>query len=162
MNFLAGTSAGVFAGENGSPAAGIEGRGVRHISRIGGDLFAGAGDGVYRSSNGKDWKRMGADGLEVWDIAHAPDDERSLFAGTQPAHVFKSDDGGGSWKEMDSFLRAPGAATWCLPGTPPPSARARTLVVDGAGRYRVGVEVGGVAVSNDSGSSWDLTLPGGT
>jgi hypothetical protein len=160
MDFLAGTSAGIFVGA-GAPADGVSERGIRHLSIIGGDLFAGASDGIYRSSNGKSWQRMGADGLEVWDVAHAPGDSRQLFAGTQPAHVFKSEDGGSSWKEMDSFLKAPGANSWCLPGTPPPSARARTLVVDGSGRYRVGVEVGGVAASDDSGATWDLTLPGG-
>ena len=163
MDFLAGTGAGIFAGGAGSPADGLAERGVRHISVIGGDFFAGAGDGVYRSSDGRAWKRMGAEGKEVWDIGHLPGDDKALYAGTQPAHVFESHDGGASWTDMESFLKAPGAGSWCLPGTPPPSARARTLVFDSsdARRLHVGVEVGGVASTANGGASWTVSLPGG-
>jgi len=163
MDFLAGTGAGIFAGGPSSPAHGLGEHGVRHLSMIGGDFFAGASDGVYRSADGRSWTRVGADGKEVWDVGHVPGDDRTVYAGTQPAHIFASHDGGSSWAEMESFLKAPGAATWCLPGTPPPSARARTLVFDAtdSNRFHVGIEVGGVASSEDGGQSWTVSLPGG-
>jgi hypothetical protein len=163
MEFLAGTSAGIYAGGSSAPAGGSDGRGFRHISLIGSDLFAGAGDGVYRSGDGRSWQRMGVEGKEVWDILPAPGDSRRLYAGTQPAHIFESNDGGSTWGEMGSFLKAPGAERWCLPGTPPPSARARTLAFDSNNpeHFRVGVEVGGIASSDDGGATWDVTLPGG-
>jgi hypothetical protein len=163
MEWIAGTAAGVFGSGAGSQASGLTERGVRHLSMIGGDFFAGASDGIYRSGDGRSWKRVGAESTEVWDIGHLTGDDRTLYAGTQPAHIFESRDGGGSWSEMESFLRAPGAATWCLPGTPPPSARARTLVFDATNpdRFHVGVEVGGVASSADRGASWTVSLPGG-
>ena len=97
MDFLAGTGAGIFAGGPGSPAGGLEERGIRHISMIGGDFFAGASDGVYRSSDGRSWTRTGAEGKEVWDVGHVPGDDRTVYAGTQPAHIFASHDGGSSW-----------------------------------------------------------------
>ncbi len=162
MGFLAGTSAGIFTEDARTEVEGIAGRGVRHISLVRGDLFAGAADGIYRSSDGRAWQRMGVEGMEVWDIRPQPGAPRTLYAGTQPAHVFTSVDGGSTWSEMESFLKAPGADRWCLPGTPPPSARARTLAFDSANpeHFRVGIEVGGVALSDDGGESWDLALPG--
>ena len=106
-----------------------------------------------------------ASALKTWKsgISRRRRISRTLYAGTQPAHLFTSRDGGGSWQEMESFLRAPGATTWCLPGSPPPSARARTLVVDsGDPRHlHVGVEVGGVASTDDGGANWAVSLPGG-
>jgi hypothetical protein len=163
MDFLAGTSSGIFAGSAGAPAQGISERGIRHISLVNGDFFAGASDGVYRSSDGKSWQRRGVNDKEVWDILPAPGDKRTLYAGTQPAHIFTSRDGGDSWNEMEEFLTAPGAERWCLPGTPPPSARARTLAFDSnnPSSFRVGIEVGGVAGSDDGGRTWNLSLPGG-
>jgi hypothetical protein len=163
MDFLAGTASGIYAGGAGNPTEGTADRGFRHLSLVGDSFFAGASDGVYRSSDGRSWRRMGVDGKEVWDIVPAPGQKQRLYAGTQPAHVFSSDDGGSSWSEMTSFLEAPGADRWCLPGQPAPSARARTLAFDSGNpeRFRVGIEVGGVARTDNGGGSWDLTLPGG-
>lgn len=163
MDFLVGTSAGVFLGGSGAPAEGGPSRGIRHLSMIGGDVFAGGADGIYCSGNGgRSWKQSGFGGSEVWDMA-APGDGKTIYAGTQPAGLYASSDGGSTWRAVDSFLRAPGADRWCLPGQPAPSARARTLVFDrnNPERFRVGVEVGGVAVSDDGGASWEVTLPGG-
>jgi hypothetical protein len=163
MEFLVGTSGGLFAGGAGTPVEGLSSSGIRHISKIGSDLFAGAAGGVYRSSNGLSWKLAGVEGPEIWDIVSAPGDPRTIYAGTQPLGLHQSSDGGSTWTPVETFLRAPGADRWCLPGQPPPSARARTLVFDAQNplRFHVGVEVGGVASSSDGGSSWEVSLPGG-
>src|SRR4051812_29235221 len=117
MEFFIGTSSGVFLGESGMPAEGIEDRGIRHLGLIGGEVFAGAVDGVYRSSDhGRSWRRSGVEGCDVWDVIAAPGDSRTLYAGTQPAHMFRSRDGGDTWENFDSFLTAPGSDRWCLPG----------------------------------------------
>ena len=164
MEFLVGTSGGLFAGGSGTPVEGLSSPGIRHISKIGSDLFAGAAGGVYRSSNGASWKLAGVEGPEVWDIVATPGDPRTIYAGTQPLGLHQSTDGGSTWKPVDTFLRAPGADRWCLPGQPPPSARARTLVFDAKNpqRFHVGVEVGGVASSPDGGLSWEVSLPEAT
>lgn len=163
MEFLVGTSAGVFQGGSGAPVKDGPSRGIRHLSLIGSDLFSGGSDGVFRSGDGgRSWKASGLDACEVWDMA-SPGTGRTIYAGTQPAGLYASQDGGSSWKAVDSFLKAPGADRWCLPGVPPPSARARTLAFAAGdpARFRVGIEVGGVAASDDGGASWDVTLPGG-
>src|SRR5438876_20292 len=133
MDFLIGTSEGVFVGGKSGKATaaqGLEGHSIRNVSAIGGDLFAGADNGVYRSRDGgRSWKAAGVAGQMIWDIVPAPDDPRTIYAGSQPAGLYRSRDGGENWSAVDSFLKAPGADRWCLPGTPPPSARARTIVM---------------------------------
>jgi photosystem II stability/assembly factor-like uncharacterized protein len=161
MEFVVGTSSGVFVGKAGKSAEGVDGRSVRHLSQVGGDLFAGAVDGVYRSGDGgRSWKRSGIEGCDVWNILAAPEDQGTMYAGTQPAHMFRSSDGGGTWESFDAFLEIPGAERWCLPGGQ--TARALTLVIDPSDpqHFLAGVEVGGVVASEDGGKHWSLSLTG--
>jgi photosystem II stability/assembly factor-like uncharacterized protein len=163
MDLVVGTSAGVFVGESSATSPGIDSLGVRHLVRAGDDLFAAAADGVYRSGDGgRSWTRSGADAGEVWNVAAAPFDSRTLFAATQPAHLFSSRDGGDNWHEITTFLEAPGAERWCVPNSPQ-GARALALAFDpfNPQRFWVGVEVGGVIATDDGGAHWSVTQPGG-
>jgi hypothetical protein len=167
MDVMIGTSDGVYRYPGMGAAEstnGLDGREVRHLSRVDGTLLAGAADGVYRSGDdGRTWERRGIEGRLVWDIAPATREPRTLYAGSQPTGLFRSDDGGDSWQEVASLLQAPGAERWCLPGTPPTAARARTVVLDRTtpDRLWVGIEVGGVVASADGGRSWTCSMPGG-
>src|SRR5262249_3477778 len=102
-------------------------------------------------------------GKMVWEIKAVPGDERTVYAVTQPAGLYRSDDGGATWSEVESFLKTPGSEQWCVPGTPPTPGRARTITFDAADphRFSVGVEVGGVVSTSDGGATWSCTLPGG-
>lgn len=161
MNFLTGTQSGVYLGTSSEPGPGIGSAGVRCFARSNGDIFAGAADGVYRSTDGgQTWKLAGVDGADVWHVGAAPDDPRTLYAGTQPAHFYKSGDGGQSWESFDSFLDVNGADKFCLPGGQTP--RALTFVINPFNRqhFVAGVEVGGVLSSEDAGRHWSLGLLG--
>jgi len=160
MQVLAGTSKGVFA-LNGASRQVLESGGVRDLVRLEGRLFAGTGAGLYVSDDdGDSWSLAGLADREVWQIRGAGGGV--LYAGTQPAGLFRSDDAGTTWHEVASFAQAPEAADWCVPVTPRLPGRARALVIDAEDPRRlwVGVEVGGIMRSEDGGESWAFGLPG--
>jgi hypothetical protein len=91
-----------------------------------------------------------------------PHNSRCLYASTQPAHLFNSQNGGDTWQEVSTFLEAPGAQRWCVPNSPL-GARALALAFDpfDAQRFWVGVEVGGVVATEDGGAHWSVSQPCG-
>jgi photosystem II stability/assembly factor-like uncharacterized protein len=165
MKLFAGTSKGVFAiGESHEPATVLPERSVRDLARAGDRLLAGADTGIFASDDGgHTWQPSGIEGRTVWDILAGPDPGDDVYVGTQPAGLYRSDDAGRTWKEMETLAQAPGAERWCVPVTPRQGGRARALVVDRADPKRiwVGVEVGGVASTEDGGVTWRVDLPGG-
>jgi photosystem II stability/assembly factor-like uncharacterized protein len=69
-----------------------------------GELHAGTDSGLYRLNRSSDrWTHMPSpmDSMLVTAIAFAPDDPRLILAGTQPASLFRSEDGGKSWRKLD-------------------------------------------------------------
>ncbi len=164
MEYLIGTSRGVFRSDGGEAreVEGLKDQSARALAQIGGALFAGTKDGVFRSADGgRTWVQAGIAGREIWDIVQSPGDPQTIFAGAQPAGLFRSSDGGRSWQEIESFAKIPGAEKWCVPVTPPQGGRARTVTIDQQHpeRWWVGVEVGGVARTEDVGKSWSVSLP---
>ncbi len=114
-------------------------------------VFAGAEDGIYRSGDGgQSFERldspMGA--MDVWKIAFDPADADTIFAGTRPAALFRSKDGGRCWTQLavDMVEDCPNV------GVP----RVTALTVDSSDHRIVwaGVEVDGVRRSLDGGDTW--------
>jgi photosystem II stability/assembly factor-like uncharacterized protein len=164
---ILGTAKGIFVVDavSGASSVALEGPSVRHLSRVNGHCVAGSTAGFFRSADdGRSWQPSGIGDREVWDVAAAPGgDPSTLYAVTEPAGLFLSRDGGVSWTEIDGFRTAPGFTEWCVPATPPRPGRARTIVLDPADPLRlvVGVEVGGVVLSEDGGRTWTMNRPGG-
>src|SRR2546429_203180 len=65
-------------------------------------VYLGTRSGPYRSTNrGERWARLPfPDGTEVWSIMVHPKNPRILYAGTSPVGVYRSDDGGDSWRKL--------------------------------------------------------------
>jgi photosystem II stability/assembly factor-like uncharacterized protein len=118
-------------------------------------LLAAGDTGVFESHDGgASWARIGAQGdlPTVWTLAVDPADPRTLFAGTRPAAVYRSRDGGWRWERLDV-----GAATECSIGT----AFVTRLLVDPAdGTVWAGVEIDGVFRSADGGDTWTKVVRG--
>lgn len=90
----------------------------------------------------------------MYSVLVSPDAER-LYAGTHPAHLYVSTDGGESWRECEGFQELPSRDQWHTPRHRN-EAHVRSLGTHPSAPDRVitGVEVGGVHVSEDRGKSW--------
>ena len=87
------------------------GRGLGNESRVYGlaahpreprTVFAGADDGIYKSRDGGlSFERLQSpmNKMDVWKIAFDPADPDTIFAGTRPAALFRSTDGGRHWRQ---------------------------------------------------------------
>ena len=158
MEFCAGTSKGVFAGSGGATKQVLWSSAVRELVCIRGRCFAGTDDGLYNSDDcGRTWGCTGLEGREVWQVRD--NGSGLLYAGTAPAGLFRSKDHGDTWTEIASLARMADAGGWRIPLNPPIDARARALVVTGK-RIWAGIEVGGLALSEDAGETWSVVLPG--
>jgi photosystem II stability/assembly factor-like uncharacterized protein len=94
------------------------------------------------------------DGMRVWQVVIDPVDPETIFAGTCPAAVFRSREGGHEWQKVcDDF------AEECMNvGTP----RITALAIDPSdhGIVWAGAEVDGVRLSLDGGDTWSRVTGG--
>src|SRR5262249_312408 len=66
-------------------------------------ILAGADAGVYRGEEGGEhFERLDSpmNTLHVWKVAYDPSDPNTIFAGTRPAALFRSTDGGQHWETL--------------------------------------------------------------
>jgi photosystem II stability/assembly factor-like uncharacterized protein len=115
------------------------------------EILAGTDSGIYRLD-----RKAGRfthiaspmDSLCVWSIARSPHDPAIVLAGTRPAALFRSEDGGKSWRRLDVAFPETCRAV-LLP-------RVTQIVFDPEDPelVLVGVEIGGVWRSRDGGKSF--------
>jgi photosystem II stability/assembly factor-like uncharacterized protein len=137
---------------------GLEGCFVSALTRLeSGALIAGThGLGVARSTDGGlTWKlaNAGLSQFDVWVVkAERLGGRERLFAGTLPAHLFVSDDGAASWRELAALREVPSAPQWSFP---PPPHQGHVLDVGVLqDRLFVGIEVGALLCSDDAGETF--------
>ena len=116
-------------------------------------VYLGTNHGLYRSvDRGERWERPGFpdDKVEVWSILAYPGNPRVMYAGTSPVGVYKSEDGGDTWRR--------------LPGVAQPervrmefTCRVMRLTADPArpDELYAALEVGGAMRSLDGGERWE-------
>ncbi|WP_462420325.1 WD40/YVTN/BNR-like repeat-containing protein [Salinicoccus sp. Marseille-QA3877] len=132
-------------------------------------LFAGTfNDGLLGSDDdGESWQRLGEDALNkrVMSIAVSKTEQLGEFsviwAGTEPSMLYRSENGGMTWTESPALLDLPSEPEWSFPPRPE-THHVRTIQPDLHDTYRifVGIELGGVMRSLDSGASWEDRKPG--
>jgi hypothetical protein len=125
-------------------------------------LFAGShGRGVWRSvDGGASFEDSGLPADDVFSIAVSPVDG-AVYAGCEPSMLFRSRGGGQSWEELSSLREIPSAPTWSFPPRPWTShVRWIAPSPHDADRLLVGIELGGVMLSEDGGRTWKDHRPG--
>jgi len=117
-------------------------------------VLAGTDKGICLTEDGGEtWSQLDSpmNELIVWNLTVDPTDPQTLFAGTGtpgPCYVFKTTDGGKSWKKLPVEI-----AKECMNvGVP----RTTAITVDPTNHNNVwiGLEVDGVRFSGDGGESW--------
>jgi photosystem II stability/assembly factor-like uncharacterized protein len=87
-------------------------------------------------------------------MAYHPGISDLEFAGTEPANIFVSHDGGDSWRVCPEVGKLRDRFKWSLPYSPEAGC-VRGFAFHGARAYAA-VEVGGVLISEDTGETWQL------
>ena len=131
------------------------------------------GPTVARSDDGgKTWENrspglgfpqdMGESVAAVWHIQPGAASEPGVvYAGVQPAGLFKSEDWGESWKPVDSLNRHRFRQFWGPTGSVGASSL-HSIQIDPRDPKRIyaAISSGGTYVSQDGGESWDLCSHG--
>ena len=138
----------------------------KHISAIikepeSGLTFAGAFHGSVHASadDGKTWepRNNGLTETDVYSLAARHVNGRvRLFAGTEPAHLFTSNDLGLHWSEVPSLRSVPSVPKWSFPA-PPHIGHVKHINFDPDTPTTIyaSVEVGGLLKSTDAGEHWE-------
>jgi hypothetical protein len=125
-------------------------------------LYAGLRVGGVRRTRdgGRSWVDCAVPEPAVFSLAVSAADG-AVYAGNEPSRLFRSDDGGESWRELETLLELPSRPTWSFPPRPwtshvrwiAPSPHDADLIL-------VGIELGGLMRSTDGGESWQDHRPG--
>ena len=88
---------------------------------------------------------------QVWSLCASGD---TLYAGTKPANLLASHDGGETWSRLESLTDHPSAESWS-PGAA--GLVLHTIVPDSSDPKRlwVGISAAGVFATEDGGASWE-------
>lgn len=93
----------------------------------------------------------------IWSITPAgPDHPHSLWIGTIPGGLFRSDDRGASWQINEPLWNHPERAKWMGGGYDHPGIHSILVDPRDSGHIRIGVSTGGLWASRDHGASWAL------
>ncbi len=116
-------------------------------------IYLGTQNGPYRSTDrGERWERLGFpdDGTQVWSLLVHPGNPRILYAGTSPVGVFRSEDGGDTWRRLPKATQ-PERVKMSF------DCRVMRLAADPArpDELYAALEVAGVMRSLDGGETWE-------
>ena len=133
---------------------------------------------LQRSSDGgRSWEECAApayppqpDGVDpatpwdaqvIWAIeAAGADRPGSLWAGTIPGGLFRSDDRGSSWELVRSLWDRPERAEWTGGGYDHPGIHSICVDALDSRRVNVGISIGGVWATDDGGDTWECRSKG--
>lgn len=161
MPLVIGTDDGAYTapGPDGDPERTLAAGVVRQVRRFAGEAWAATDEGVFHAPDGRNWVDAGVPEPAAAAVAASPDGRR-VYAGTRPAHVYVSPDGGDTWTRSESFASLPGRDGWENLGGVGPQVRAFATHPAAPQRLVAGVEAAGVYVSPDAGDTWERRRDG--
>jgi photosystem II stability/assembly factor-like uncharacterized protein len=120
-----------------------------------------ASGGVRKTTDGgRVWAERGLDGEQIFSVAVSAADG-AVYAGTEPSALYRSDDAGETWGELETLLELPSQPTWSFPPRPWTShVRWIAPSPHDADTLLVGIELGGLMRSTDGGATWQDHRPG--
>jgi photosystem II stability/assembly factor-like uncharacterized protein len=136
--------------------------GAQCVAVGGGAAYCGSrGTGVWKSDDAAaTWRRLDFPQPDVFSLAVGPLDG-TVYAGCEPSALYRSGDGGETWEELAALRSLPSAPTWSFPPRPWTShVRWIAPSPHDPGRLLVGIELGGLMLSEDAGETWHDHRPG--
>ena len=103
-------------------------------------------------TTGPAWKLM-----QIWAMEAR---EGTVWAGTLPGGLFRSDDGGASWRLNESLWQRPERLEWFGGGYDAPGIHSICPHPSRPGELLLGISCGGAWVTRDDGKSWTLQAQG--
>lgn len=97
--------------------------------------------------------------LFVLEAGH-PDHPGTLFCGTIPGGLFRSDDRGDSWHIVENLWNHPLRKEWFGGGTDHPGLHSICVNPTDGNHIVVGISCGGVWVTRDGGDTWEVKAKG--
>lgn len=133
-------------------------------------LYCGTwGEGLWMSHDGgQTWDQTGS-GIsysEISSVAVGPREHGRrvgvVYVGTEPSTVFRSDDGGSTWRELSGLRMLPSSRTWSFPPRPD-THHVRWIEPNRTrpGEVFVAIEAGALVRTRDGGQTWLDRAPGG-
>jgi photosystem II stability/assembly factor-like uncharacterized protein len=104
------------------------------------------------SAEGPEWKLV-----LIWALERA---HGSLWAGTLPGGLFRSDDDGASWHLIESLWNRKERLGWFGGGYAVPGIHSICAHPRRSGEMLLGISCGGAWTTRDGGANWDLTAKG--
>jgi photosystem II stability/assembly factor-like uncharacterized protein len=128
-----------------------------------GYVFAGMDEGeLYRSTDdARSWQKSmnGISVANIFSLTCVEDGKGGvdLYSGTEPAHLFRSNDYGASWQELPALRQVSGMDKWTFP-TPPHVAHVKNVAFDPRDHRTlyVCIEQGALLKSYDGGESFKV------
>lgn len=119
-----------------------------------------SGEGIWKSSDGGTrWRNLSLPQGYVFSLAVSPLDG-AVYAGCEPSRLFRSAENERAWEELEALHLIPSAPTWSFPPRPWTShVRWIAPCPHDAELLLVGIELGGVMYSDDSGATWSDHRP---
>lgn len=117
-------------------------------------LLLGTETGLFASHDAAaSWERVPSplDGRQVWCLARDPRDPEVLLAGTCPAGLYRSGDGGRTWEPLEAHM-----PEHCVGGAPLTPRVTCVLIDPRDGALFAGVEIAGARRSRDGGRTWEV------